>query len=409
MKKTINWLKTNLFYSPFSSVLTLVFAYFAIKAILFFLDWGIINATWVANQGSDCERLGACWGFIGSNLENIFFGFYERTELYRPIITFILFIALMIPLFLKKFKYKLYLGGFVLFVFPFIAFTILEGSNVGLKILAKIVILASIPSILFLSNARNLNNIIKTTIFIVSLVVSFWLIFPMIDSIEGNVFDKVVQTNKWGGFMLTLILASIGIVASLPIGIALALGRRSELVIVKNVCIVFIEFWRGVPLITVLFMSSVMLPLFMPEGSDFDKLARALIGITLFQSAYMAEVVRGGLQAIPRGQYEAADSLGLSYWKKNFFIILPQALKLVIPGIVNTFIALFKDTSLVSIIGLLDLKQMPLAANSATLWTNYDAHTEALLFAALIYWICCFSMSKYSQSVEKKLETGHKR
>jgi general L-amino acid transport system permease protein len=177
--------------------------------------------------------------------------------------------------------------------------------------------------------------------------------------------------------------------------------------IVKSVCVVVIEFWRGVPLITVLFMSSVMLPLFLPEGTHFDKLLRAMIGISLFQSAYMAEVVRGGLQAIPKGQYEAAQALGLSFWKSMALIIMPQALKLVIPGIVNTFIALFKDTTLVLIIGLFDMLAMIEAALADPNWLGYSV--EGLTFAAFVYWVFCFSMSRYSMSLERKLHTGHSR
>jgi general L-amino acid transport system permease protein len=206
--------------------------------------------------------------------------------------------------------------------------------------------------------------------------------------------------------MLTLIIAGVGIVASLPLGILLALGRRSQMPIIRTICVTFIEFWRGVPLITVLFMSSVMLPLFLPEGVNFDKLLRALIGVTLFESAYMAEVVRGGLQAIPKGQFEAAAALGLGYWKTMGLIILPQALKLVIPGIVNTFIALFKDTTLVIIIGLFDLLNMVHNATTDPNWLGYS--TEGYVFAALIFWLFCFGMSRYSQNLEKRLHAGHK-
>ena len=221
----------------------------------------------------------------------------------------------------------------------------------------------------------------------------------------GSFGLEVVETHKWGGLSLTLVLALVGIVASLPIGIFLALGRRSEMTAVRSFCTVFIEMWRGVPLITILFMASVMLPLFVPEEIDFDKLLRALIGITLFQSAYMAEVIRGGLQAIPKGQYEAADALGLSYWKKMGLIVLPQALKIMIPGIVNTFIALFKDTSLVLIIGLFDLLAIVQAALSDPKWLGYSI--EGYAFVAFVFWIFCFSMSRYSQYLERKLHTGH--
>jgi general L-amino acid transport system permease protein len=206
--------------------------------------------------------------------------------------------------------------------------------------------------------------------------------------------------------MLTLVLSIVGIVAALPIGILLALGRRSSMPIIRAVSTVYIELWRGAPLITILFMSSVMLPLFLPEGMDFDKLARAMIGISLFQSAYVAEAVRGGLQAIPKGQYEAAASMGLSYWQSMRLVVLPQALKLAIPGMVNTFIELFKDTSLVLIIGLFDLLAIIQQANADSNWLGFD--TEGYIFAALVYWIFCFGMSRYSLALERKLDTGHK-
>jgi len=214
-----------------------------------------------------------------------------------------------------------------------------------------------------------------------------------------------VETPLWGGLFLTLVIAITGIVASLPIGIVLALGRRSHMPIIRAVCVGFIEFWRGVPLITVLFMSSVMFPLFMPEGVNFDKLVRALVGVAIFSAAYMAEVVRGGLQAIPKGQYEAAQALGLSYPKMMVFIVLPQALKLVIPGIVNTFIGLFKDTTLVLIIGLFDFLGMAQLAATNPDWLGFAV--EGYVFTGFGFWIFCFSMSRYSQYLEKKLHTGH--
>ncbi|MEP7172417.1 MAG: amino acid ABC transporter permease [Aestuariivirga sp.] len=218
-----------------------------------------------------------------------------------------------------------------------------------------------------------------------------------------------VETSQWGGLLVTLVVAITGIVASLPLGILLALGRRSKMPIVKTFSVIFIEAWRGVPLITVLFMASVMLPLFLPEGVNFDKLMRALIGVALFSSAYMAEVVRGGLQAIPKGQYEAAQALGLSYWKLMSFIVLPQALKIVIPGIVNSFISLFKDTTLVSIVGLFDLLNIASTTSNDAKWASPQTGATAYFTAAMIFWIFCFSMSRYSLFIERRLNTGHKR
>ncbi|MGD8957714.1 MAG: amino acid ABC transporter permease, partial [Chromatiaceae bacterium] len=278
------------------------------------------------------------------------YGLYPEAQYWRINLAAILLVVLMIPLFIKRFPWKLWLGVFVLFGYPVIAFYLFSGGVFGLE---------------------------------------------------------HVETSRWGGLTLTLVLASVGMAASFPLGILLALGRRSSMPIVKSVCVVFIEFWRGVPLITVLFMSSVMLPLFLPEGTNFDKLLRAMIGISLFQSAYMAEVVRSGLQAIPKGQYEAAQAMGLSYWQSMSLIILPQALKLVIPGIVNTFIALFKDTTLVLIIGLFDMLAMIEAALADPKWLGFAI--EGLTFAALVYWVFCFGMSRYSMALERKLHTGHKR
>jgi len=218
-----------------------------------------------------------------------------------------------------------------------------------------------------------------------------------------------VETPLWGGLMVTLVLSFVGIAVSLPLGIVLALGRRSRLPVIRIASVTFIETVRGVPLVTVLFMASVMLPLFLPPGTAFDKLLRAVIGVALFASAYMAEVVRGGLQAIPKGQYEAADALGLTYAQKMIFIVLPQALKLVIPGIVNSFIGLFKDTSLVYIIGMFDLLGVVRQNFSDPSWATVQTPATGLVFAAFVFWVFCFAMSRYSQFVERRLDTGHKR
>jgi general L-amino acid transport system permease protein len=218
-----------------------------------------------------------------------------------------------------------------------------------------------------------------------------------------------IETQLWGGLLVTLVVAIVGIVASLPIGILLALGRRSTMPVVRFLSVVFIEFVRGVPLITVLFMASVMLPVFLPPGVTFDKLLRALIGVALFSSAYMAEVVRGGLQAIPRGQYEAARAMGLKYWQLMRLVILPQALKIVIPGIVNSFISLFKDTSLVLIIGLFDLLGIVTLGFADANWASPGTPATGYAFAALVFWLFCFGMSRYSIYTERRLHTGHRR
>ncbi len=350
----IHWARTNLFSSVSNTLMTVVSLYVLYMLVPPLLNWAIFNANLSGTDRSVCDANegGACWTFIKVRFNQIMFGLYYGSnpdQIWRPVLAFFSLVGLVIPLFFERFAYKGLLSAFILFVFPFIAFALIHGA---------------------------------------------WLGLP------------VAETSEWGGFLLTFVLASVGIVAALPLGILLALGRRSELPVVRSFSIFYIELWRGTPLITVLFMASVLLPLFFPSGVDFDKVLRALIGITMFQSAYTAEAIRGGLQAIPKGQFEAADALGLSYWKKTVFIILPQALKISIPGIVNTFIALFKDTSLVSIIGLLDLLNMSQTASQSLEWKGYD--TEAYLFAASIFGMFCYGISRYSQHLETKLDRGHR-
>lgn len=354
----VKWMRENLFSSWFNTILTILALYLLYLIVPPLLSWAFFQADWIGTTRADCETpdgqarygIGACWVFIAVRFNQFMYGFYPPEFQWRPNLAGIILLGLIVTLLMERIKYKVWIGAFTLLIFPFIAYFLIYGGSFGLE---------------------------------------------------------VVDTDLWGGLMLTLILALIGIIAALPIGTVLALGRRSKMPIVRNICVVFIEVWRGVPLVTVLFMASVMLPLFLPEGTHFDKLVRALVGIIMFQSAYMAEVIRGGLQAIPKGQYEAADALGLSYWKKMGLIILPQALKLVIPGIVNTFIALFKDTTLVYIVGLFDLLHIIQSANADSKWLGFSS--EGYVFSALVFWIFCFGMSTYSQYLEKKLHTGHKR
>lgn len=348
MVGVIGWMRKHLFNGPINSVATIVVGYFLISFLIPTIQWIFIDADWVGDSRDACTSGGACWVFINNRLDQFLYGFYPEAEHWRVQTAFILLIGSIIWLVMPQTPKKGLVAALLLVVYPVVAFFLLYGDIFGLE---------------------------------------------------------TVETHLWGGLSLTLVLAVVGIVASLPLGILLALGRQSEMPIVKSVCVIFIEIWRGVPLITVLFMASVMLPLFFPEGMSFDKLLRALIGITLFQSAYMAEVIRGGLQAIPKGQYEAADALSLGYWQKMILIIMPQALKLMIPGIVNTFIALFKDTSLVLIIGLFDVLAIGQAANQDPKWIGYS--TESYLFVALLFWVFCFSMSRYSQQLERQLHTGH--
>ena len=355
----LGWIRANLLSSPFNIAMTI-----AALCLLYIiappmLNWLIFEATIGGGSVASCKTLvggevvdapGACWTFIKVRFLQLMFGLYysgNLDQVWRPILMFALFVALMIPLFITGFRRKLHLGAFIVFGFPFIAYALVHGE---------------------------------------------WLGLPVAD------------TDQWGGFMLTFFLASVGIVGALPLGILFALGRRSKMPVIRSFSVFYIEMWRAAPLITVLYMASNLLPLFFPSEVDFDKVVRAMIGITLFQSAYTAEAIRGGLQALDRGQFEAADALGLGYWKKSGLIVMPQALKISIPGIVNSFIELFKDTTLVLIIGLFDLLNMAETASRSPQWKGYDL--EAYIFTASVFFVCCYGMSKYSQALERKLHTG---
>ncbi len=349
----VGWLKQNLFSGIFSSILTILSILVLIWAIPPILDWAFFSADFEGATRDDCTSSGACWALIGVRANQFFFGFYPPEELWRVYLCGLILILAILPVLFDKIPFRklLFINTALL---PITGFFLLSGTGAG-------------------------EDALLTT----------------------------VETPQWGGLLLTLVIGVTGIVASFPIGIALALGRRSTMPVVRSMCVVFIEFVRGVPLITILFMSSVMLPLFLPEGVNFDKLLRALIGVALFSAAYMAEVIRGGLQAIPKGQYEAAAAMGLSFWKMMNLIILPQALRIVIPGIVNTFIGLFKDTSLVLIIGLFDLLGIAKTVITHPNWLGLIY--ESYVFVGLIYWVFCFGMSRYSIWLEAKLHTGHKR
>ena len=358
-----HWLRSNLFSSPINIALSILAVLLVGWLLPPLFKWLFVNAVWTGSDRSVCATVvqggiqpdgwnGACWAFVNAKFQQFLYGRYPFEERWRVNLTAFLFVALLIPLLMPRVKHKT-LNAIAFFgILPIVAFFLLVGGWFGLT---------------------------------------------------------YVETPLWGGLLVTLVLSFVGIVVSLPLGIILALGRRSKLPVIKTLSIIFIEMVRGVPLVTVLFMASVMLPLFLPPGVSFDKLMRALIGVALFASAYMAEVIRGGLQAIPRGQYEGADALGLSYWQKTNLIVLPQALKMVIPGIVNTFIGLFKDTSLVYIIGMFDLLGIVRQNFADANWASPQTPITGLVFAGFVFWIFCFAMSRYSIFMEKRLDTGHKR
>jgi len=350
----IPWMRTNLFSSPTNTVLTIVGAVIAWMVIVPFVQWSLINAVWDAPTRDACAANtgGACWAFVKANLGQFIYGRYPDPERWRVNTFFVLLAAGIIPMAIPSVPFKRFNLLYVFILFPIVAGVLLYGGVFGLPL---------------------------------------------------------VETAVWGGLFLTLVVSYVGMALSLPFGIILALGRRSTMPAVRVVCVFFIELCRGVPLITVLFMAGILLPLFFPTGVSFDKLLRALLGVALFASAYMAEVIRGGLQAVPKGQYEGAKALGLGYWAMTRLIVLPQAIKIVIPGIVNTFIGLFKDTSLVYIISIFELLSTVRNSFTNPEWATSTTPASGLLFAAVVFWIFCFGMSQYSQFIERRLNTGHRR
>jgi len=355
----LGWLRTNLFSSPANIVLTLGCVLFIVWAVPPLLRFFLIDAVWSGTDPDAClaspgqPQPGACWAFVRVWYSYFVYGFYPIGQRWR-VDLFFLALAFGVVWLLRLSAPRRDIGALYFFVvLPVLSFVLLHGAPwIGLR---------------------------------------------------------VVPTALWGGILVTVVVATIGMVASLPLGILLALARRSEMPVVRLFAVIFIEFVRGVPLITVLFMASVMLPLFVPEHLAPDKLVRALIGVALFASAYMAEVVRGGLVAVPRGQYEAARALGLSYWRMTGLVILPQALRVTLPNIVNTFIGLFKDTTLVFIVGIFDFLRTIEAARADPKWAAPTTTVTGYVFAALFYFVCCYGMSRYARNVEARLTRSDRR
>ncbi|HEX6980935.1 MAG TPA: amino acid ABC transporter permease [Alphaproteobacteria bacterium] len=349
----VRWARANLFNSWLNTALTLLLAYFIVKYAIDIVSWGLINAVWEVpgNDTRACREIreiGACWALINEKFRFIMFATYPYEEHWRPALVIAIFLALYAISAMRRFW--------------------------------------------------NRKLIVIWLLGLVSIGILMW----------GGVFGlRYVEQERWGGLPITLMLSTFGIAIAFPLSILLALGRRSDMPAIRVMCVTYIELIRGVPLISLLFMASVMFPLFLPEGLTVDKLLRAQVAIIMFAAAYLAEVVRGGLQAIPKGQYEAADAIGLSYWQKIGFIILPQALRLVIPPLVNTFIGLFKDTSLVLIIGIFDLLNAAKTSVNEPAWQGFGV--EAYIFVSIIYFVFCFGMSKYSQDLEADLSRHRKR
>ncbi len=356
--RAVSWARTNLFGTWWSSAITLVLIYVIVRGAWGFIDWALVNAVWTVPQGPHgpntavcqaAQGIGACWAVVREKYRFILFAFYPFAEQWRPAICIVLFIMLYAISAMRSFWRK----------------------ELALFWIGTLVIIGLL----------------------------MW----------GGVFGlPYVPQYQWGGLPLTLILATIGLAAAFPLAVFVALGRRSTgMPAVRMLCVVYVELIRGVPLISLLFMATTMFPLFMPPGADIDKLLCAQVAIILFAAAYLAEVVRAGLQALPRGQAEAADALGLGYWRKTGLIILPQALRLVIPPLVNTFIGFFKDTSLVLIVGIFDLLKAGTTAVADPPWQGYGNEIYVLL--AVIYFAFCFAMSKYSHGLERELDRARRR
>ncbi len=348
--KQLDLLNKNINTNNFNAILSLLIVFIIIKSIPPLMSWFILDANISGDSKEYCTGSGACWTYIKVWFNRFMYGLYPNEYQWRINVSFIFLIALAFVGFFPGEKLKKYLTLYYVIIYPIIAFILIyfliSGGSFGLE----------------------------------------W-----------------VETGAWGGLSLTFIVSFFCLIFCFPVGMFLALGRRSDLPAIKYISITFIEFWRGVPLITVLFMSSVMFPMFLPSDFFLDKLVRVIIAISLFEAAYVAEVIRGGLQALPRGQYDAAKSLGMGYWKMHIFVILPQALKLVIPGIANTFLALVKDTPLILVVGLLEIAGMLGIAKTNPKWLGFAM--EGYVFAAILFWIICYAMSKYSYNLEHKFKT----
>jgi len=411
------WLRENLFSSPTNIVLSLLAIYFLYKVVPGVLEWSLFDAAFTGSDKNECKAKagGACWAFIGERLRLFTYGFYTEAERWRVNLAFVLLVVSVVALLWEKCPLRKPLIGLAI-IFPFLGAFLLVGGNGA----SWVVAIACLALVLFLFYHGLTSPFLMLLGVIVAIAAKFVFFggigIPFTDTFFPGLIDltqykqldlPTVSTDLFGGFMLTLIIGVTGIAFSLPIGILLALGRQSNLPIIKYACVVFIEFIRGVPLITLLFVASTMLSYFLPPGTSFNLLVRVLIMVTLFASAYMAEVVRGGLQAVHTGQREAADALGLKYWPSMRLIVLPQALKISIPAIVNTFIGLYKDTVLVIIIGLLDPLGIGRASLADTKWNGLT--NEVYLFVALFFFVSCYMMARYSLYLEDKLHTGHKR
>ncbi|SIO52825.1 L-glutamine ABC transporter membrane protein /L-glutamate ABC transporter membrane protein /L-aspartate ABC transporter membrane protein /L-asparagine ABC transporter membrane protein [Rhodovulum sp. ES.010] len=409
----VGWLRENLFSNWFNAILTLLSLGFIYYVLSHSLPW-IVQSSWTANSLDECRRQidaafgptadGACWAVIRERYLQLIFGFYPSELYWRPLLAFGLALAALAPILFTGLPRKLlWLSA----VAPFLVPWLLWGGTFWLPLAVALGFVLGYFAFRLVAGATgSLLGVIAGGL----VPVLWWLLAAggwaaLMQSVLPLGIEPVAS-RAFGGFMLSITIGLVAITCSLPIGVLLALGRQSNLFIISAICTGFIEFIRGVPLITLLFVASLLLNYFMPPGTDFDIILRVIIMVTLFASAYMAEVIRGGLAALPKGQYEAADALGLDYWKAQRLIVMPQALKISIPGIVSTFIGVFKDTTLVSIIGLLDPLGFSNAIRANAAWNGIV--WELYGFIALLFFVFCFSMSRYSMWLERKLQTENR-
>jgi len=422
----VGWMRANLFSSIPNTILTLLGAYIAYAFLSTVINWALINAVWDAPNRRACldqvGRSGACWPGVIAWIPNLIYGLYPKDQVWRIDLGALLLVLWAVPLWLPRVRSKVAIGLTLVLLYPFMVSYLFLGGDKGPVWTALIALGLAAFIWVWLTVLTEMRTGLG---FVPLLVRTFGGVDPVPERVNlirqlgfGAIYVTAlvivlrwslpeVPTRLWGGLFLTLVISGIGITFSLPAGILLALGRRSTMPLIRAFCVAFIELFRSVPLITILFMFNTMLPLFLPAGTEVDRLLRAIVAVCLFAAAYMAEIVRGGLQAIPKGQYEAAAAMGLGFWQSTTLIVLPQALKIMIPAIVGNFIGLFKDTTLVSIIGLFDLLSMARAVGEDTQWLGL--FIEPFFFITMIYFVFCFAMSQYSMNLERRLGGGQRR
>ena len=403
----IRWVRENLFNGVLSTVLT-VLSFLAVLGLIYELGPWLMNSVWNARNLAECREIlagepGACWAVINDRWAQLFFGFYPSHLYWRPVLALVLMFVALAPVLFPWAPRKMFWFSVA---YPFLAYWLLWGGSVWGPILTAAGFVLGYVAWQVTHRAGAIPGVAAA----IAAPIAWWLFGEafVLSALSAAVPLEIqaVASRDFGGFLISITIGVTGIVLSLPLGILLALGRQSSMPLIKAISVVFIEFIRGVPLITLLFTASLLLNYFLPPGTNFDLILRVIIMVTLFAAAYMAEVIRGGLAALPRGQYEAADALGLDYWKAQRLIIMPQALKISIPGIVNTFIGLFKDTTLVVFIGLLDPIGLASAIRANSDWQGI--YWELFLFIGAVFFIFCFGMSRYSMYLERRLKTDHR-